>query len=75
MTPAISTFRPWHRRLADDVLDRLLRAARPAQPLRGLDSRTLADIGVDAREIDSIEAEARSAHQRITRRRIVPVAG
>jgi hypothetical protein len=63
---------PWYRRAIDHLLDRLLAVPRPgAAPLRGIDPRTLADIGVDASEIDSIEAEARGAANRITRRRIV----
>jgi hypothetical protein len=67
---AISTHRPWYRRLIDDALEHLLAHGRPATPLYGLDARTLADIGVDASEIDSIEAESRGPGARITRRRI-----
>jgi hypothetical protein len=66
----IATHRPWYRRLIDDALDHLLAHGHPATPLRGLDARTLADIGVDASEIDSIEAESRGPSSRITRRRI-----
>ena len=66
----IATYRPWYRRLIDDTLDHLLAPGRPATPLYGLDARTLADIGVDASEIDSIEAESRGPSTRITRRRI-----
>jgi hypothetical protein len=63
---------PWYRRAIDQLLDRLLAPPRPsAASLRDIDARTLADIGVDASEIDSIEAEAHGAANRITRRRIV----
>jgi hypothetical protein len=63
---------PWYRRAIDQLLDRLLAPPRrSAASLRDIDARTLADIGVDASEIDSIEAEAHSAANRITRRRIV----
>lgn len=71
MTPTIATFRPWHRRVVDAALNRLLRPARPHGELRGLDARTLADIGIDASEIDSIDAESRDPRAGITRRRIV----
>ena len=43
---------------------------RRMRPLRTLDARTLADIGIDASEIDSVEAEARG-DSAATRRRIV----
>jgi hypothetical protein len=63
---------PWYRRAIDQLLDRLLAPPRrSAASLRDIDARTLADIGVDASEIDSIEAEAHGAAHRITRRRIV----
>jgi hypothetical protein len=71
MTPTITTFRPWHRRLVDAALDRLLRPAPAHAEWRGLDARSLADIGVDASEIDSIDAESRDPRAGITRRRIV----
>ncbi len=66
----IATHRPWYRRLVDDALDHLLAHEQPAAPLHGLDARTLADIGIDASEIDSIDAESRGPSNRITRRRI-----
>jgi hypothetical protein len=66
----IATHRPWYRRLIDETLDHLLAPGRPATRLRDLDARTLADIGIDASEIDSIEAESRSPRTGITRRRI-----
>lgn len=66
----IATRRPWYRRLIDVALDHLLAHGRPATPLQGLDARTLADIGIDASEIASIEAESRSPRASITRRRI-----
>jgi hypothetical protein len=48
-------------------------AARSAS-LHELDARTLADIGIDASEIASVDAEARGATAR-TRLRIAAVAG
>jgi hypothetical protein len=65
-----STRRPWYRRLIDDALDHLLAHGRPATPLRDLDARSLADIGIDASEIESIETESHGPSSRITRRRI-----
>jgi hypothetical protein len=63
---------PWYRRAIDQLLDHLLAAPRPAvAALRGIDARTLADIGIDASEIGSIEAEAHGSAHAITRRRIV----
>jgi hypothetical protein len=47
---------------------KLLQRRRTAS-LRELDARTLADIGVDASEISSIDAEARGL-SRVTRLRI-----
>jgi hypothetical protein len=67
---AIATHRPWYRRLIERALDRLLTHGRKAAPLHGLDARTLADIGVDASEIASIETESRGPRLGITRRRI-----
>lgn len=67
----LATHRPWYRRLIDDARDRLLAHRRPVTPLHGLDVRTLADIGIHASEIDSIEAESRGPSNLITRRRIV----
>jgi uncharacterized protein YjiS (DUF1127 family) len=71
LVPAIATHRPWHRRLADLARERLAARRRRVTPLRELDARTLADIGVHASEIDSIEAEAHGPLAGITRRRIV----
>jgi len=51
------------------ALFRKLLQRRRASSLRGLDARTLADIGVDASEISSIDAEARGL-SRVTRLRI-----
>jgi uncharacterized protein YjiS (DUF1127 family) len=69
MTPTLSTHRPWYRRLVED-LRRHWHLQRTLQTLRELDSRTLADIGVDASELSSIQAES-FGHGVVTRRRIV----
>lgn len=74
MTPSIATWRPWYHRFFE-ALRRTLRfapAAPRATPLHELDTRTLHDIGIDASEIASIEAESRG-QARLTRRRIVAV--
>jgi uncharacterized protein YjiS (DUF1127 family) len=57
MRSVISTHRPWYRRLLDIVADNLPPASRHTS-LRQLSARELADIGVDASEIASIQAEA-----------------
>jgi hypothetical protein len=68
----ITIHRPWHRRLVDLALDRLLAPpGRCPNRLQDLDARALADIGIDASEIDSVEAEAHGPSVGITRRRIV----
>jgi uncharacterized protein YjiS (DUF1127 family) len=72
MTPVLNTYRPWHQRLVDFFRDHLLAPSGRAS-LHQLDRRTLADIGIDASEIASIEAEARG-HARVTRLRIVAAA-
>jgi uncharacterized protein YjiS (DUF1127 family) len=66
MPPIINTYRPLHRRLFDAWRERF----GAGDDLRGLDARMLADIGIHASEINSIEAEASTRVQR-TRRRIV----
>ncbi len=74
LMPTIPTCRPWTRRLADALRARVRAARRSlhhASPLRGLDAHALADIGVHASEIDSIEGEARGPGTLVTRRRIV----
>ncbi|MBI5716788.1 MAG: DUF1127 domain-containing protein [Burkholderiales bacterium] len=72
MIRPIPTRSAWHQRLIDGVLAWWsARATRRA--LHELDSRALADIGVDASEIDSIAAET-SAHACLTRLRIAVVA-
>jgi uncharacterized protein YjiS (DUF1127 family) len=69
MTPTLSTHRPWYRRLLTDVRDHW-HQQRTLQALRELDSRTLADIGIGASELSSIDSEARGLGD-VTRRRIV----
>jgi hypothetical protein len=71
MRSVITTHRPWYRRLLDVARDRLATAPRHAS-LRSLGARELADIGVDASEIASIEAEA---HGRTAATRLRVVAG
>jgi uncharacterized protein YjiS (DUF1127 family) len=72
MIRPIPTRSAWHQRLIDGALAYWAeRATRRA--LHELDSRTLADIGVDASEIGSIAAES-SAHARLTRLRIASLA-
>jgi uncharacterized protein YjiS (DUF1127 family) len=69
MITTLSTHRSWFSRFVADL--RLhWQQRRTLQALRELDSRTLADIGIDASELSSIEAEA-WGHGVITRRRIV----
>lgn len=55
------------------ALLRLLWQPRRPSSLRELDARALADIGVDASELESIEAESRG-ESRMTRLRIARVA-
>ena len=69
MTPTLNTYRPWYRRIVEDALAQW-RQQRAMQALRELDSRTLADIGIDASELSSIGAEA-FGHGVITRRRVI----
>ena len=69
MAPTISTWRPWYRRAMDALQDLHRRYSEDAA-LHRLDPRTLADIGVDASELASIEAESR-AQAPLTRLRIV----
>jgi len=69
MTPTLTTHRPWYRRWVENTLDHW-RQQRTLQALRELDSRTLADIGIDASELSSIDSEARGLGA-VTRRRIV----
>lgn len=64
----IPTRRPLREQLLDLVREHMP-AARAAS-LRELDGRALADIGVDASEIASIEAEAQGRARR-TRLRLV----
>ncbi len=59
--------RHWHQRLLDLAHDRF---GRNDPTLRELDRRTLADIGVNASEIDSIEAESQG-RARVTRLRVM----
>ena len=68
----IRTRAPLHRRLFDLALERLRAPSRAAASLRDLDARALADIGIDASEIGSVEAEARDPLVGVTRRRIAP---
>jgi uncharacterized protein YjiS (DUF1127 family) len=58
MRSIITTHRPWYQRLLDIVADSMPAASRHTS-LRQLSARELADIGVDASEIASIQAEAR----------------
>ena len=69
----ITTRSPWYRRLVERALDHLLSPA-VSSSLHELDARTLADIGVDASEIGSIEAESRGPRVAVTRRRIAMLA-
>lgn len=69
MTTVLNTYRPWYRRVFDDAITHW-RRQRTVQSLRELDSRTLADIGVDVSDLSSIGAEA-FGHGVITRRRVV----
>jgi uncharacterized protein YjiS (DUF1127 family) len=55
--------------LLRDALAALRRRVRRDRELHELDARTLADIGIDASEIGSIDAESRGL-ARLTRRRI-----
>jgi uncharacterized protein YjiS (DUF1127 family) len=55
------------------ALLQMLRKRRRLASLRELDARALADIGVDASELASIEAESRG-HSHLTRLRIARVA-
>jgi uncharacterized protein YjiS (DUF1127 family) len=66
----IAVHRPWHRRLLD-VACEFLTACPGATSLRGLDTHALTDLGLDASEIDSVDAEARGPRDGVTRRRIV----
>jgi uncharacterized protein YjiS (DUF1127 family) len=70
----IATYRPWHRRLLDNLRDHLpalrVRRTKSASSLRSLDARALADIGIHASEISSIEGESRGPAWAVTRRRI-----
>lgn len=72
MPPVLTTHRPRYRRLVDFIRDSVV-APSGRGSLRQLDRRTLADIGIDASEIASIEAEAHG-HARVTRLRIVAAA-
>lgn len=56
MRTVLITWRPWYQRLLDAVRD--IRRASRHTSLRQLSARELADIGVDASEIASIQAEA-----------------
>jgi hypothetical protein len=71
MRSVITTHGPWYRRLFDVARDSIAAAPRHTS-LRSLSARELADIGVDASEIASIEAEARG---RTTATRLRIVAG
>ena len=69
MPPSIALAgRLLYRRLRDFTARRCGR--HDASAIRGLDRRTLADIGLNAREIDSIEAESQGRAQ-LTRLRVV----
>jgi len=69
MTATITpTRRPLRQRLLDLARERFAR--RSGVGLRDLDRRALADIGIDASEIDSIEAES-EGRANVTRRRVV----
>jgi hypothetical protein len=70
----ITTRSPWYRRLVERALDHLLSPSTASASLHELDARTLADIGVDASEIASIEAEARGPRVAVTRRRLALLA-
>jgi uncharacterized protein YjiS (DUF1127 family) len=71
LMPTIATHRAWHRRLTDLARERLAALRQRTSSLRELDARSLADIGVHASEIASIEAEAHGPSSGVTRRRIV----
>jgi len=71
MVRPIPTYRSWPQRLLDGVLAAMRERAR-RDTLRGLDRRTLADIGIDASEVSSIEAES-AARATLTRLRIAAV--
>lgn len=69
MQTILSTHRRWAVRWVEVIVDRW-RARLRRTTLRDLDQRALADIGIDASEISSITAEARS-RACLTRLRIV----
>lgn len=78
MTPTLATRPPWHLFTFDALRAAVREALHRAQRWIGaprvaslceLDARTLRDIGVDASEIASIDAEARG-HADVTRLRI-----
>lgn len=71
MIRPIPTYRSWPYRLLDSLRARWQERARQ-RVLRGLDRRTLADIGIDPSEVSSIEAESK-ARAALTRLRIVSV--
>ena len=75
MTPTLVTRSPWpliaFEAVRAALRNRPRRTDTPrAEPLHELDARTLRDIGVDASEVTSIEAEARGDAD-VTRLRIV----
>jgi len=74
LAATIAKHRRWHR-LSVLAREWLAARRRRAPSLRDLDARMLADIGVHASEIDSIEAEAHGPRTGITRRRIVGAIG
>ncbi|NRF67028.1 hypothetical protein HLB44_08550 [Aquincola sp. S2] len=69
LAPSRLTTTRWFERWVGQLAD-ALRRPPSFDDLRGLDARTLADIGIDASEISSVEAEARQQRP-LTRKRIV----
>ena len=73
MPPVIRLHRSWPEQVLDMLLDawrQAARVSRRADALERMDRRTLADIGLDAAQIDAIKAEASPLAQ-LTRSHVV----